>query len=66
MINNDVVVLMSGSRFFRGPPHCGAVFIPPNLMAKLKNVDNEEIKREWSGGLVPTGLNTFFGKNEFP
>ena len=66
MINKDVLVLMSGSRFFRGPPHCGAVIIPPIMMNKLKEVDNAEIKREWGGDLVPTGLNTFFGKNEFP
>ena len=65
-LDKDAVVMTSGSRFYRGPPHSGAVFIPPSIMSKLKQVDSEEIHREWKGGLVPTGLNTFFGKNEFP
>jgi len=31
------------------------------------DVDDEEIKREWEdAGIVKSGLNSFFGKNEFP
>ena len=58
--------MTSGSRFYRGPPHSGAVFIPASIMKRLQEVDADEIKKEWGGGIVPTGLNTFFGKNEFP
>lgn len=36
-------------------------------MEKIKDVDDEEIQREWgTTNVVPTGLNSFFGKNEFP
>lgn len=59
--------MTSGSRFYRGPPHSGAVFVPPKMMAQIMEVDQEEVDREWGNQkIVPTGLNSFFGKNEFP
>jgi len=58
--------MTSGSRFYRGPPHSGAVFVPPSIMKQIKDVDNEEIQREWNSKIIPAGLNSFFGKNEYP
>ena len=42
-LDKDAVVMTSGSRFYRGPPHSGAVFIPPSIMQRLQQVDSEEI-----------------------
>ena len=39
LVNKDVVVITSGSRFFRGPAHSGAVIIPPKIMEQLQKVD---------------------------
>ena len=35
LVNKDVIVISSGSRFYRGPAHSGAIIIPPSIMAKL-------------------------------
>lgn len=35
LVNKDVIVISSGSRFYRGPAHSGAVIIPPSIMEKL-------------------------------
>jgi len=66
LIDKDVIIISSGSRFYRGPPHSGVVFIPPPIMDRLKAISSETIKETWPNGLIPSGLNSFFGKNEFP
>lgn len=66
LLSQDAIVMTSGSRFYRGPPHTGAVFVSPKLMKRIKDVDSEEIQREWDNKLIAGGLNSFFGKNEFP
>lgn len=66
LIDKDVIIISSGSRFYRGPPHSGAVFIPPPIMDRLKAISSDEMSQRWDQGLLPQGLNSFFGKNEFP
>ena len=53
----DAIVLYTASKFFRSPPFCGAVFVPPAIMERLEK--HNDVK-------VPYGLNTFFGKSEVP
>ena len=53
---SKALVLFTGSKFFRGPPFSGAVFVPKYWMDKLKDI----------GSPVPKSLNTFIGKNEVP
>jgi len=43
LLSQDAIVMTSGSRFYRGPPHSGAVFVPPSIMKKIVEVDSEEI-----------------------
>ena len=56
-IDNGACVLITGSKFYRAPPFCGAVFIAPPIMEQLM---------QDSSFAVPRGLNTFFGKSEVP
>ena len=58
LLKANAVILFTGSKFFRGPPFSGAVFVPAKIMEMLKQDFNEDI--------VPQGLNSFIGKNEIP
>mmetsp|Transcript_5386 Transcript_5386/g.9049 ORF Transcript_5386/g.9049 Transcript_5386/m.9049 type:complete len:484 (-) Transcript_5386:110-1561(-) len=58
LVEKDAMVLITGSKFYRGPPFSGAVVIPPTIMNKLKE---QEIANP-----IPLGLNTFIGKAEIP
>lgn len=35
VIGKNAIVLITGSKFFRGPPFSGAVLVPPPIMKKL-------------------------------
>jgi hypothetical protein len=48
------VVLVTGSKFFTGPPFAGAALLPPAIAARLKS------------GALPAGLDAYFGRDEFP
>jgi hypothetical protein len=50
----DAVVLLTGSKFFTGPPFAGAALLPGALAARLQQV------------LLPEGLDAYFGRDEFP
>ena len=50
----DAVVLITGSKFFTGPPFAGAVLVPPAIAARLRTAR------------LPEGLNAYFGRDEFP
>ena len=58
LIDLNAITLITGSKFFRGPPFSGGVIVPAAIMKKLKALDTENP--------VPAGLNTFMGKNEVP
>ena len=60
LLDKDCVVTTSGSKFYKAPGHCGAVFVPPGIMEQLKNVDKGSIIEEW-GSLVPEAMNSFIG-----
>lgn len=40
LLEKNAIVITSGSRFYRGPPHSGAVFVPPKIMEELKKVSD--------------------------
>jgi len=50
----DAVVLVTGSKFFTGPPFAGAAIVPPGIAARLQ------------AGRLPDGLDAYFGRDEFP
>ncbi len=50
----DAVVLITGSKFFTGPPFAGAVLVPPAIAARLQ------------ASRLPAGLEAYFGRDEFP
>jgi hypothetical protein len=50
----DAVVLITGSKFFTGPPFAGAALLPGAVAARLQQ------------SLLPEGLDAYFGRDEFP
>jgi hypothetical protein len=50
----QAVVLITGSKFFTGPPFAGALLIPGAIAARLRH------------GRLPAGLDAYFGRGEFP
>jgi len=50
----DATVLITGSKFFTGPPFAGAALIPPAVAARLRE------------SALPAGLDAYFGRDEFP
>jgi hypothetical protein len=50
----DAVVLVTGSKFFTGPPFAGAALIPPAIAARLASCR------------LPAGLEAYFGRDDFP
>lgn len=57
-VDNRSVMLLTGSKFFRGPPFSGAVIVPESIMTKISDM-KDDFK-------MPQGLNTFIGKVEIP
>ena len=55
-LKKNAIVLITGSKFFRGPPFSGGVLVPVAIMEKLISIQNE-IE-------LPGGLNTFIGKEK--
>ena len=53
-LNLQAVVLITGSKFFTGPPFAGALLIPAAIAARLRH------------GRLPAGLDAYFGRGEFP
>jgi hypothetical protein len=58
LLERKAIVLISGSKFFRGPPSSGAVILPPSLMQRLLAASHTTP--------LPKGLNSFIGKSEIP
>lgn len=51
----DAIVLITGSKFFTGPPFAGAAILSASIAKRL------------NGGVkLPIGLNSYFGRDEFP
>jgi hypothetical protein len=49
----DAVVLVTGSKFFTGPPFSGAAILPAAIAGRLR------------GRALPSGLEAYFGRDEF-
>ncbi len=47
-------MLITGSKFFTGPPFAGAALLPATVAARLQQA------------LLPDGLDAYFGRDEFP
>lgn len=56
LLEGNNIVLITGSKFYRGPPFSGGVIVPAEIMAQLQQIDTE----------MPYGLNTFIGQAEIP
>ena len=50
----NAVVLITGSKFFTGPPFAGALLIPEAMARRLDRAE------------LPEGLDAYFGRDEFP
>lgn len=50
----DAVVLITGSKFFTGPPFAGAAILPGAVASRLDS------------GQLPEGLDAYFGRDDFP
>jgi hypothetical protein len=50
----DAVVLVTGSKFFTGPPFAGAALVAPAIAARLAE------------HRLPAGLDAYFGRDDFP
>ncbi|MGE4481262.1 hypothetical protein [Acidocella sp.] len=50
----DAIVLITGSKFFTGPPFAGAALLPAGVAARLR------------AGSLPAGLAAYFNRAEFP
>ncbi len=50
----DAVVLITGSKFFTGPPFAGAAILPAGVAARLGRAK------------LPAGLDAYFGQDDFP
>jgi len=56
-VDAGIIVLFTGSKFFRSPPFCGAVIVPAEIMQKLMADETT---------VIPHGLKTFIGQSELP
>lgn len=50
----DAVVQITGSKFFTGPPFAGAALLPARIAVRLDD------------GVLPSGLDAYFGRGEWP
>ena len=55
-LRKNAIVLITGSKFFRGPPFSGAVLVPGAIMERLILTDVD----------MPAGLRQFLSANEVP
>ncbi len=51
----DAIVLITGSKFFTGPPFAGALLLPPAIAARLHGPAR-----------LPAGLAAYFGQDDLP
>lgn len=54
-VRRGFMVLVTGSKFFTGPPFAGALFVPSSLASRLR-----------SASRLPTGLAEYVGRFEWP
>jgi asparagine synthase (glutamine-hydrolysing) len=62
-LDQDSLVLFTGSKFFQAPPFCGAVIIPPTIAEKLRQASTPRQPLEM---LSSDGLGGFLTDNQLP
>lgn len=59
LINQNCMILITGSKFYQAPPFCGALLVPKNITKQLKSVSGETLapfKRFFSYSDIPNTL----------
>jgi len=54
-LSQNFLVLITGSKFFAGPPLSGALLIPPRVSERMSRVEN-----------IPAGLGLYTSRNDWP
>ena len=54
-LSQGSMVLITGSKYFAGPPFSGALFVPPNVSALMERIDS-----------IPDGLRLYTNSNDWP
>ncbi|AQS87988.1 hypothetical protein AA101099_1430 [Neoasaia chiangmaiensis NBRC 101099] len=54
MVARGIMVMITGSKFFTGPPFCGAVLLPPAIVTQLAHAT------------LPAGLRAYAHRGEWP
>ncbi|CAM9209382.1 unnamed protein product [Chrysoparadoxa australica] len=54
----DALVLLTGSKFFCGPPFSGCVMVPQGMM--------QELEAEAAAGGIPPGVGDYFSRHDMP
>jgi hypothetical protein len=55
VLNDGHMVVITGSKFFGGPPFCGALLVPPNLAPKARGLER-----------LPAGFADYFTADQLP
>ena len=55
-LNKGYIVTITGSKFFTGPPYCGALILPKNVNKLIQSVKNT----------LPKGLNQYYNRSDWP
>ncbi|MFV8365861.1 hypothetical protein [Flavobacterium sp. XS1P27] len=55
-LNKGYIVTITGSKFFTGPPYCGALILPKNVNKLIQSVKNT----------LPKGLNHYYNRSDWP
>ena len=61
-LDQDSIVLFTGSKFYQAPPFCGAIFIPKRIAEKIKNVPAPEPMEMYGAD----GMGGFLSDKELP
>lgn len=55
-LNKGYIVTITGSKFFTGPPYCGALILPQSVNRLIQSVKNT----------LPKGLNKYYNSSDWP
>jgi hypothetical protein len=55
-LNKGYIVTITGSKFFTGPPYCGALILPKSVNKLIHSVKN----------ILPKGLNQYYNRSDWP
>ncbi|KAJ1462176.1 hypothetical protein M885DRAFT_557844 [Pelagophyceae sp. CCMP2097] len=61
MLRGDAMVMITGSKFYQGPPFSGALLVPPSMMAIVSRLSEETVRES----MAPL-LGNYFVADDFP